>query len=372
MKSLKALHVIGGGEFGGAERHILNLANAADPKEVMFLICCLFEAPFAQIAKRAGLEIEVLPMHHKFDFKVTPQLTALIKEKNIDLVHTHGVRGNLLGRLAARLAGGVPVITTVHSLLSRDYPGFLTRQVNLCLERMGWGMTAHFIAVSQSLRQELIKWGIPADKVTTVYNGLDFSEFQGKNNFFRQQMGYPPEVPLVGVIARLHPVKGHRLFLECAKIILGRKPKVRFLIVGSGPERPFLELLAKKFQIWDQVTFTGYRTDIPEILASLDVLVVPSLWEGFGLTAAEGMAANIPVVATNVGGLPEIVKTGETGLLVPANDPLALAEGVLWMLDHPEEAREMTRKGSELVHMEFTAEIMARRTLEVYRQVVKI
>jgi glycosyltransferase involved in cell wall biosynthesis len=371
LRHLKVIHIIGGGEFGGAEKHILNLAGASDLFKVDYTVCCLFSAPFADIASDAGISALSIPMSHKADFKVVGKLARVIMEGNFDLVHTHGVRANLLGRLAARQAGKRKVITTVHSLLEKDYPGVVSRLANSWAERSTRGLTDHFIAVSQGLRDRLVCGGIPAKEVTVIYNGISLEEIRPSSEpgAARKKMGFFPETPLVGIVARLHSVKGHSHFLEAARSILEQRPEVRFLVVGAGPHRPVLEKMAGSFGITDQVVFTGFIDDVYSLMADLDLLVISSLWEGFGLTAIEAMALGVPVVATEVGGLPEVVLHGETGLLVPPANPVALARNILWMLDHPGEASSMAEKGGQIVREKFTSTVMARRTEELYRRV---
>lgn len=370
MAALKVMHVIGGGEFGGAERHVLNLAGAVDSRTVEISVCCLFSAPFAEIAAGAGVNALVVPMRHKADFGVVGEIASLACDSGADLIHTHGVRANLVGRLAARKAGK-KVVTTVHSLLERDYPGFVSCLVNRWAEIATRGWTDHFIAVSRALKEQLVSGGLPEEKVTVIYNGIVPEEFRppAEPGAARAKLGFGPEVPLVGMVARLHAVKGHRYFLEAARKLLLQRPGARFVVVGDGPCRAVLEELAGRLGIAGQVVFTGFVEDVRPLMADLDVLVISSLWEGFGLTAVEAMALGVPVVATRVGGLPEVVRHGETGLLVPPADPEALAKGIAWMLDNPGAAREMAGKGGEVVRKMFTAAVMARRTEELYRRV---
>lgn len=369
MGRLKVLHIIGGGEFGGAERHILNLAAAIDPAEVEMTVLCLFARPFAEAARREGVACFAVPMRNKLDFHVVAKMKDAITTSGADIVHTHGVRANLLGRLAAAGAGR-PVVTTVHSLLALDYPDPLSRLANTLSERLTRGMTCHFITVSHELRAALIRQGLPGERVTTVHNGVDFTRFEPSG-----AAGWecPPglgDAPIVAIIARLHAVKGHRLFLQAARAVLAKKPGVRFLVVGEGPDERALVKAAADLGIAGAVRFTGFVDDIPSLLARLQVLVVASRWEGFGLTAAEALAMGVPVVATDVGGLPEIIRPFETGLLVPYGQSQAMADAVTWILDHPAEAREMAQRGRQVVRRDFSAAQMAVRTVEVYRKVL--
>lgn len=368
---IKVVHVIGGGEFGGAERHIINLAGALDPQMVEITVCCLFSDPFVGIAAEAGINALNVTMRNRMDLRVVGKLASFIRKNDFDIVHTHGVRANLLGRLAARQANRKPVVTTVHSLLERDYPGFVRRQVNRFTEWATRGLTEQFIAVSQGLKAKLVSSGVPADRVTVIYNGIVVENFSpsAEPGAVRALLGYGADVPLVGIVARLHPVKGHQYFLEAAQIILEQHPEVRFVVAGDGPQRTVLEEMAGRLGIGKQVHFTGFVSEVSSLMADLDLLVISSLWEGFGLTAVEAMALGVPVVSTEVGGLPEVVLHGETGLLVPPANAAALAKNIIWMLEHPEAAAEMAKKATLAVCEKFTAQVMARRTEELYRRV---
>jgi len=371
VKQLRVVHVIGGGEFGGAERHLLNLFKAVDPQAVKITVCCLFAAPFAEMAAQAGLPALAVPMRHKLDLRVLDEMAHYFRIIEADLVHTHGVRANLLGRIAARQAGK-KTVATVHSLLEHDYPGFFSRLANSLAEKLTRGMTDHFITVSEGLKKALVQKGTAAERVTVVHNGLDLEGLAlvRTPGLWRSRLGCGTGTPLVGIVARLHPVKGHRCFLQAAREVLAVRPEVKFAVAGGGAEREALELLARRLGIADRVVFTGFVEEIWSLMAGLDLLVIPSLWEGFGLTAAEGLAMGVPVVAADVGGLPEVVRHGETGLLIPPSDAVALARGILWMLDHPAEAAEMASRGMAVAQAEFSSPAMARRTVEVYRKLL--
>lgn len=363
MKPVTVLHIIGGGEFGGAEKHILNLAVGLDPSEINLKLCCLHREPFYQIARQAGVQAWALPMQGKFDVGIIKRLTKLIVEQQVDIVHTHGVRANLMGRLAARMVHR-PVMTTVHSLLSMDYPQPLTRFIYTLIERSTAPLTQRFITVSESLKTALAEQGVAPEKISVVYNGIDFTRYD-----MLKGVRDEAAVPTVGVIGRLHPVKGQQYFLEAAAKVLADRPDATFVLAGAGADRERLENLAAKLGITDQVQFLGFVEDVPTLLTKLDLVVIPSLAEGFGLIAAEALAMEVPVVATQVGGLPEVVLDHVTGLLVNPADSAALAKGILWMLNHPHEAKDMAQKGREFVQQNFSALAMAERTKRLYLEV---
>lgn len=370
MRRLQVLHVIGDREFGGVERHILNLAAALDPQKACITVCSLFENQFARLAGEQGIPNLVVPVKNKLDFSVIWKISSLIKEKQIDIVHTHGVNANLLGRVAARLAGR-PVITTVHRNLAFDYPGFFRRLVNSWAERASRSLSSYFIAVSQGLKDMLIKEGVPAGKVEVIHKGIDFNVFKPKclPGTYREKFGYRGDAPLVAVIGQLHPVKGHRFFLQAAKEVLAEMPEVEFLIAGCGPEKPALEQLSEQLGITNKVNFTGFVEDMPSLLADIDLAVIPSLSEGLPLVALEALAVGVPLVATSAGGLPEVLEDFHSGLLASPGDYSALAKGMLWMLNHPGEAGEMAMRGRESVQERFSSEAMARKTEKVYQKV---
>ncbi|MFZ5592312.1 MAG: glycosyltransferase, partial [Bacillota bacterium] len=372
MKQLKVLHVIGGGEFGGAERHILNLVTSMDEQRVQALVCCLFAEPFVRIARENGLKVVYLPMRHKLNLGVLGGLRALMERERVDIVHTHGVRANLVGRLAARLAGVSGVVTTVHSKLDLDYPDWPSRLANKFIERASRGLTRHFIAVSGGIKQYLLQEGIKERKITVIYNGLKTDEFAGRAQpgVFRQQWRLEEGKHLVGVVGRLHHVKGQTYFLQAAAQLAAQRDDVHFLVVGSGPDREKLEQQAGELGLTGRVTFTGFVSDVPAVLADLSLLVIPSLSEGLPLAAVEAMAAGVPVLATSVGGLPEVIQHGNSGLLVPPADVPALTKSMTWMLDHPAEVAVMVELARQTVQEKFSAVAMARRTEELYRWVL--
>ncbi|MEW6448453.1 MAG: glycosyltransferase [Bacillota bacterium] len=368
MQGIRVLHVIGGGEFGGAERHILTLFKSVNPQDALIEAACFFTAPFASLAREAGMRVTVLPMYSKLDLGVARRLKEILT--GYDIVHTHGVRANLLGRLAAR-GTGLPVCTTVHSFLSLDYPHPVTRIVNTLSERLTRRFTTRFIAVSDVLAADLEKKGVPRDKISVVYNGICLDVDQGKpDRGLRARLGLPEGIPLIATVGRLHRVKGHRYFVAAAAEVLKQYPQARFLIIGSGPERPELERQIKTLGLEGRVMLTGFVKEVMHYYPEFTALILPSLAEGFGLVVLEAFLHMTPVVATRVGGLIEVVRDGETGFLVPPADAGALAEAVCRVIADPVAAKEMAARGRDFVKREFSAARMAAETVAVYRDLL--
>ena len=373
MNRVNIMHIIGGGEFGGAEQHILTLLNNLDKNKFDVKLCCLSPAPLMQLAQKDGLSVIYLPMKNKLDIRAIIEFTKIIKREKVDIVHTHGVRANFVGRIGAKLAGSSVVLTTVHSVLKYDYTSFCTRWVNALLENVTKGMTNHYIAVSSAIEKDLVKSGVKAKDVTIIHNSIDTSLFKpGKSHFIRQLIGSGRDDKLIGVIARLHPVKGLNYFVEAAHMLLQKESCYKFVLVGDGPNKDELKEQIKNLSLEKEIFMVGFLDNISEVIQSLDLLVIPSLSEGFGLTAVEAMASKVPVVATEVGGLKDIILNDETGILVPPANSKALAEAILNMLHNDKQSSDYVAKGYLQVKQLFSIEVMAKKTEEVYIDKVKL
>lgn len=369
MERIKVLHIIGGGEFGGAEQYMLTLAKHINKSEVELHVACLFEEPLAPLVKKLGVPAHVFPMRNKLDLKTIGEVASLIKMEGFHIVHTHGVRANLIGRVAAKKAGVKHVVTTVHSILKFDYTKWTDRFFNSICDKVTEAITEKFITVSEMLAQELIKAGIPQAKIVTVYNGLELEKYNANISGLpvRQAFGVSGDEKLLGIVARLHPVKGHLYLFEAMARLTKNSPKIKLLVVGTGPERPHFEEMVAQLNIKSKVIFAGFQKNIPEIIAALDLLVLPSLSEGLGLAVMEGMAMGKAVLATKVGGIPEIITSGVDGLLVPPADFQALAEGIQQLLQSDQMMAQFGDAARRTIETRFSAGLMAEKTAKVYK-----
>jgi glycosyltransferase involved in cell wall biosynthesis len=372
MGRIKVLHIVGGGEFGGAEQHLLTLIKKIDRSEFELHIACLFAEPLAPLVDKEGFPAHIFPMQSKFDWKPIGNLASLIKTEGFHIVHTHGVRANLIGRLAAKRAGVSHIVTTVHSVLAFDYNRLPDRLINRLCEYTTRGLTERFITVCDKLAVELTADGVPKEKIFTIHNGLELEKYNPdiSGDPIRQEFGIAEDRIVMGIIARLHPVKGHTYLLEALALAVKKVPGLLLMIVGTGPDRAMLEEKCRELALGNNVVFTGFRRDVPAILASLDFLVLPSLSEGLSLTIMEGMAMKKPVLATAVGGTPEIISHQVDGYLVPPADADALAAGILRMSGEPEKVRDMGLAARRTIEERFTAAIMADKTTRIYRSLI--
>ena len=374
MKRYKVLHVIRPAA-GGMKRHLLTLVKYA-PRGGFEL--GVAGPPGDMLAAAAELGAKVFPIPLKGglnpvqDARAVLQLARLLKEERVTIVHAHGSKAGLVGRVAARVAGTPIVFFTAHnSIFYEEWPDYKKSAFAL-VEKMLARNTYRIITVSEALRQELVaKEGLKPEQVVTVFNGIETDEFEiaESRTVLRQRLCLLRKALVVGTVARLAPQKGVRYIVEAAGLF---HPDERplFLVVGDGPLREELQALARKVGVADSVVFTGMREDIPLLLAALDLLVVPSVTEGLPLILLEGMAAALPVVATAVGGIPEAVVDGETGILVPPQNAEALASGINRILRNPDRARELGAAGRRRVRELFTAQRMVGRVAELYGEAI--
>jgi glycosyltransferase involved in cell wall biosynthesis len=298
---------------------------------------------------------EIAPLRDLIAYR---RIADLIREFRPHIVHTHTAKAGLIGRLAARLAGVPVIVHTFHGHVLHGYFSRSKEEMFIRLERALACSTTRLVAVSDQVRSDLLalRIGRP-DRFDVVRLGLDLSRFehvQSQTGALRQELGISPETRTVGIIARLVPIKAHEVFLDMAAIIARERPDTVFLIVGDGERRASLEAAARARGIFEQTRFLGWRSDLDRIYADLDAVVLTSRNEGSPVALIEAMAAARPVVATRVGGVPELV--GEAGLLTDVDDSAALAAAVQRLLDAPALAAHLGRQARARVVPTFSHE----------------
>ncbi len=363
---LRAMFLVTSLPVGGAETLLLSLVERLDPARVLPEICCLKQpgALAKQAARLAPLHAGLI--HSKYDLAVVPRLARLFRERRIDAVVTVGAGDKMFwGRLAARQAGTPVVISALHSTGWPDSIGRLNRRLT------PW--TDAFVAVAAGHARHLVEVeGFPRRKVQMIRNGVDVARFCPRDGAaVRAELGIPAGVPVAGILAALRPEKNHALFLRAARNLLADLPEARFLIIGDGPERGRLELLAADLGIARSVRFLGNRTDVPEVLAAIDVVALCSHVEASPVSVLEALACGRPVVATNVGSLAESVRDGVSGYLVPEGDEAALTARLRRLLRDPAERAAQGRAGREWVVSQASVEQMVRGYEELFERVYR-
>jgi glycosyltransferase involved in cell wall biosynthesis len=265
---------------------------------------------------------------------------------------------------------GWQVARTAHTRPWQGYTSALKKWFYVLIERYAASLSDALITVSELNRQEALRINLaPPEKFTTIYSGIDLNRFKVNVDRIEQyrRLGLSPDQPVIGTIGRLSIQKAPLDFVTAAKIVLQQQPNLQFIMVGDGP-------LASEVRqaIGDEqrIKVLGYRDDVPEILSILDLFVLSSLWEGLGRALTEAMIMGVPVTATAVDGVPELVTHRQTGLLSPPGDPLRLAENIIWLLEHPEEALRMRRSARNRVVPAFSADRMVEQIEALYERLL--
>lgn len=368
---IAVVHLITELDIGGAQCALLRLLIGLDRDRFSPTVVCLYngDKTVAQRIRQLGVHVFDLGMTAKWRWDVLWRLCTLLVRERPAILHAWMFHANFLGRIAGRLAR-VPIVVT--SRRNVDIGGAFRESLN----RWTAPLDDRVIAVCEIVRQvEIERARVPSEKVVTIYNGVDAKSFGAPDaegrGVGRRVPGIPVGLPLVGTVGRLHRQKGFADLITAWALVRNRFPAARLLLVGDGEQRGDLEAQVRSLGLSEMVTFAGLRADISDILTELDLFVLPSLWEGMPNAVLEAMVTGLPVVATAVGGTPEVVSDGVTGLLVPPHDPTVLAQALTTLLQDPDLRRKMGQAGRKRVMQCFTAERMVERTEQLYMQLLE-
>jgi L-malate glycosyltransferase len=346
-------------DIGGTRRHLLEMLRHLDRGSFLPALYC-FDASREPDALRevSALGIDMIDGRLRTSLQGPPlaalavRMAAELRRRRVQILHSYLFHANFAGTLAGRLAR-VPVVMVSKRSLDRHREASKRLAARLA-NRLARRVTVPAEAIARHVHAVE---GCPLDKIIVVPNGIDLT---------RVPVAQPSSNPVVGSVGRLEIRKGHANLLEAAPLILDRIPGARILLVGDGPERATLARQAQSLGVADRIDLRGMVPDGASVLPEMSVFVLPSHVEGMSNALLEAMAAGLPVVATNIGGNGEVVLAGETGLLVPPRDPVALAEAIVLLLKDAERARAMGAAGRARVLQHFTVEQMVARHQALY------
>lgn len=299
------------------------------------------------------------------------QLVALLRRFRPDIVHTHLAKAGLLGRIAGRIAGARVVVHTFHGNVLRGYFGVGTSALLRMIERLLGRISTRIVAISPEQVDELVRLGIvPPARIALVPLGLDLAPFlEAETGRLRAELA-AGDAPLVGIVARLVPIKAVDLFLEAAARVRAARQDARFVVLGDGPDRERLQERAARGDLVGSVRFLGWRADLPSVYADLDVVVLTSRNEGTPVSLIEALAAGRACVATNVGGVRDLLGDDERGIVVPAGNSEAIGRAILHLLNAPDERRTLGERGRSFVHPAYDTSTLIDRVDTLYRELL--
>ncbi|MBN2432594.1 MAG: glycosyltransferase family 4 protein [Acidobacteria bacterium] len=328
------------------------------------VVGCPGDSRLAGWCRQKGVPAIAVSMRHDLDVAAIRAIRRALRDQRPNIVHMHTARAHALGALAHLLAGRLAVMVVTRRM---DYRLRHPRLNRPLYNRL----VDHVVAISSGARAGLLASGVREDHMEIIHSSVDTHRFVPVDSGpARKQWGLAPADRVAGVVGTLVPRKCHSVLLDAWPAVRARVPAARLLVAGDGPLRARLEQQAVDLSLTGSVIFLGQVADIRDVLASLDVLVLPSRKEGLGVSILEGMAMGVPVVASAVGGIPDAVRDGVNGFLVPPEEPAALAERLADVLTDPALAGRFGRAGREIVCAEFTVEQMGRRYEELYRRLL--
>lgn len=379
MRKIKVLHIHTLPVISGSGINTLLTMKGLNRNKYEVEFACAPGGSLIDKVKREGIRFQSIKHFRQKinlfnDCLALWELVRLMSQKKYDIVHTHNSKAGFIGRLAAKISRVSIIIHTIHGFAFHEYERPPRRILFILLERFAARFSDRLITVSEPLKE----WGLrlnigKPNKYVTIYDGIEVEKFKVNVNIDekKKELGIKPKEKIVGVVAKLWEGKGHETILEAAPQVIKEIPNVKFLFVGEGYLRNRLETRVRELGLSNRVIFAGFRTDIPEITATFNIALLVSLFEGMGRVLLEAMVLGKPVIATKVGGIVDVVKDGETGIVIPPEDVDALAKAIITLLKDKKVARRMGEAGKRRIDERFTAETMVEKINQVYEKLIE-
>jgi glycosyltransferase involved in cell wall biosynthesis len=368
MAKMHVMHLRASNFVGGPERQILEHVRRAESDSLHLSLCCFRDngqaSELEEAACAQGLDCSSVKARWPFDLGTIMELTRMIKARKVDLLVTHGYKPNLLGRVASWVAG-IPTVA-----VSRGWT-YESRRVRFYefLDRIFLRLADGVVAVSEGQRQKILACDVKPDKVRVIHNAIDLATYPGPaEKSVRDELGIPQDAILVVTAGRLSPEKNHLGLVEAARMVLAKMPDVYFVIFGEGFLRPELEKAVADAGIGHRFFLPGFRSDVRSLLHESDIFVLPSHTEGLPNVVLEAFACHKPVVATSVGGTPEVVRHGQNGFLIQLNGMEDLATYLATLCASADMRHKMGEKGYQFVKEQFGYEQQTRLYLDIYER----
>lgn len=364
---MKTLHINTEMTFRGGEQQTLYLVQGLRKRGHEAHLVCQPESGIQGRAEEARIPCFPLRMRGEFDPCAAVRLARLMRSQAYDLVHSHTSHAHSQVTAASFFLRKRPVRIVTRRV---DFSIFRHNFLGLNIYKYTKGVD-HVIVISRKIREVLIQDGVPADSISLVHSGVDPDRFKGEDGeYVRREFSLAPGTVVLGSVGFLEGHKGQQHLIQAMSTVVAAIPEVRLFLVGEGALERDLKALAQELGLSRHIVFTGFRRDVGAFLDVFDLLVVASVAEGLNTSILDALAMEVPVVATDAGGISEIITHQETGFLVPKADAQALATGILWMLQHRDRARAMASAGRQKVMEHFSASAMVEKNLAVYRKLI--
>jgi glycosyltransferase involved in cell wall biosynthesis len=357
---VKVLHVEAGMNLYGGARQVAYLMQGLGKRGVESVLVCPRGSAIAGELQGRVSRVHEIPMHGDLDLGLIWRLQRILRKERPDIVHLHSRRGaDLLGGIVARLAG---VKVVLSRRVDNPEPAVVARWKYRLYDRV--------ITISEGIRQVLLAEGVDPWRLVCVRSAVSADGYglHCDETWFRRLFGFTGNETVLAVIAQLIPRKGHRYLLQGLPALLAEFPETRVIFFGQGVLEEKLRRQIREQGLDDRVTLAGFRTDLPQILPCLDLVVHPALMEGLGIALLQAAGAGVPIVAVNAGGMPEVVRDGVNGLLVPPGDSAALSAAIRRLLSNRPLMQQMGQAGAALIKSEFSIDCMVEGNLQVYRE----
>lgn len=365
---MKILHIIEQLNIGGAEKDLINKATYLSFYDVQNYIFCFYKKGY--LANYINDKIEIIYNNHNHKLysviKEALYLNNIIKQIKPDIIHTHLYSSELMISINKLLFNNpIPCISSVQSLISQVKKGkkFIKILFNFLIKKY----YDKFIACSGAVKNELISYNFNQNKIEIIYNAVNVNEYLESQSYTSNTSH---QYPTIGFIGRLEPYKGAHILIKAMPSVINKFKNMQLWIIGDGHEKDKLLKLTHKLNLTNNVKFLGAQLNIKEYLLKLSVLIVPSLSEPLGIVALEGLAMKLPVIATNIDGLKEIIIDNQTGFLIQSNNSDSLANKLIFVLDNYQLAKKIAEQGHEFIKQQFNINILAEKQLMLYKSLI--